>query len=178
MLLHDASPCTRRPEASQAQPAHLDAAPVLAQHVRTHRQQRLVAGAAPQRLHHLPRRIRLAGLVVGDQLRDALPHLVAAKVAGALQQREHDVHIPLRVVGGGARRRRLRQCRVSCCMRKHAHAETVACACINNACMSAVLAGGCQQQAASQPAQPLPRSPARPGAPARLAQTSPPGWRS
>mmetsp|Transcript_24375 Transcript_24375/g.66601 ORF Transcript_24375/g.66601 Transcript_24375/m.66601 type:complete len:345 (-) Transcript_24375:706-1740(-) len=57
--------------------------------------ERLILCAPPQGLHDVACRVLLHGVVVGHQLHDAVPDVVAHKVAGFFKQAQHHVHIPL-----------------------------------------------------------------------------------
>lgn len=66
-----------------------------------------MAGTTLQHIHDLLSSIRLAALVVGDQLHDAVPHIGTAEVAGTLQEGQHNVDIPLQQHRRQPRRRRV-----------------------------------------------------------------------
>lgn len=66
-----------------------------------------MAGTALQHLHDLLGSIRLAALVVGDQLHHAVPHIGTAEVAGTLQEGQHNVNVPLQQHSRQPRRRRV-----------------------------------------------------------------------
>ena len=71
----------------------------LSEHVSSDLHQRLVALVVLDILQDVPRRVLLELVVVGDDLDDSLPHLVADVLAGHGDQSQRDVHVPLHVDG-------------------------------------------------------------------------------